>query len=228
MSSAILCYHSFDETGGLFATPPRTFRWQLAALLDAGLRVVPLSDVVHVPGSVAITFDDGHRNFLDHALPVLVERKIPATLFVVSGYCGRAAFLSWSELREVAAAGVEVGAHTVLHRSLPALSEPEVLREMRDCCAAIEDHIGQPVLSFAYPYGHSSPPVREIAAREFQRACGSALALIDAHSNPFNLPRIFEFYLRHRFALRNLTGPSGRAYIAARRWLAALRGTSPG
>ena len=231
MPSAILTWHSLDRTGRLYSTPPDVFRMQVEALLEGGLRFVSLDQVTTADGSVALTFDDGHCNFLDTALPILLEYKIPSTLFVVSGRCGGDKnwpscqpfstkddeLLSWDQLRQAASAGVAIGAHSVHHPNLVTLSESDAARELRDSRLEIEDRLGRPVPWFAYPYGHSNPRLRALAAREFKLACGVDLSLARKDSDPFDLPRIFEFYLRHPFWLRHLTAPLGRTYLAARR-----------
>ena len=205
-------------------------------MAESGLQAVPLDVVKGMPGSVSLTFDDGYCNFRDHALPLLVRHRLPATLFVVSGYCGRTRgwrsqaqpayeqpLLSWEELREIADAGVTIGAHTVHHYNLISLPEEQVVREMHDCRIEIEDRIGRPVNAVAYPYGFSNARIRQLAEQEFQIACGTRLALVNENSDSFDLPRIFDFYLRSPFWLGRLNRPDGRAYIAIRKWVSAGR-----
>jgi peptidoglycan/xylan/chitin deacetylase (PgdA/CDA1 family) len=71
-----------------------TFRWQMK-LLATCFNVIPLHDAVQLIGSgrmppraVCITFDDGYRSVHDLALPILQEFKLPATVFVTSGFVG--------------------------------------------------------------------------------------------------------------------------------------------
>jgi len=112
--SAILVYHSFDETARVFSTSPINFRQQVETIRCERIPVVPLRQIRQTNGAICLTFDDGFRNFTEHALPVLLEYQIPATLFVVSGYCGKSRgwasisppsalddeLLSWTEVRE--------------------------------------------------------------------------------------------------------------------------------
>src|SRR5580700_4908300 len=87
--SAILTYHSLDDSGSVISTPPVVFRRQMEFLAQSGIPVVPLDQAVARPGSVALSFDDGFGNLADHALPVLEQYHLPATIFVVSRYCGK-------------------------------------------------------------------------------------------------------------------------------------------
>jgi len=234
--SAILVYHSLDTSGLVFSTDPGVFRAQIEAIAGSGLRTVPLEMIRRVPGAVALTFDDGYANFLDHALPLLVDHRLPATLFVVSGYCGRRRgwlsqsppgtgqpLLSWNAIRQIAEAGITIGAHTVNHPDLLSLSDEQAIREMRDCRHEIEDRIGRPANALAYPYGRSNERIRRLAREEFQLACGTRLALVNDSSDPHDMPRIFDFYVKSPFWLRKLNRADGRAYIAARGWVAKGR-----
>jgi len=86
--SAILTYHSLDDSGSVLSMPPSVFRRQMEFLASSSIPVVPLDEAVRRPNCIALTFDDGFRNLLDHAIPVLDRLRLPATIFVVSGYCG--------------------------------------------------------------------------------------------------------------------------------------------
>ena len=235
--SSILTYHSLDHTGSVISIAPELFREQMAWLARSGVRVVPLEQVAITPGAVAITFDDGFRNFFEHALPVLQFHGFPATVFVISGYCGRTnewpsqppigvpamELMDWEQVREAARRGITVGAHTVSHPWMSRLSADESERELGESKSAIEDRLGVAVESFAYPYGDSTPAVRAAAARHFRLACGIGPGFVTAAADPLNLPRIDAYYLRQPHWFRNLQAPQGSAYIAARRWARALR-----
>ena len=229
--SAILTYHSLDTSGSVLSTDPEVFQRQMEWLAASGIPVVPLAAAERTPGSVALTFDDGFRSFATDALPVLEKYRLPATLFVVSGYCGRSSrwpgqsararefpLLDWAELKDVAARGISLGAHTVSHPRLPALSVSEVEAELRDSQAAIEDHMGVPVEAFAYPYGASRPWVRDLVKRRFRIGCGTTMRFLSG-SDPWDLPRIDVYYFQRRFWFEHLMRGSGHGYVWARRLL---------
>jgi peptidoglycan/xylan/chitin deacetylase (PgdA/CDA1 family) len=233
---AILTYHSLDDTGSVISTCPEVFRRQMEKLASSGIPVVPLTRILETPGAVALTFDDAYCNFLEHGVPVLEQHRFPATVFVVSGRCGglnewshpyartpRLELMSWSELEQLGSSGITLGAHTVSHPNLARLPEEEATREMRDCRRQLEDRTGQVVETLAYPYGISTPAVRQAARREFRVACSTALRYLRPGDDPWNLPRIDAYYLRSRVWFNQLMKPGGRAYILARRWLRELR-----
>ena len=176
--SAILTYHSLDDSGSVISTRPETFRAQMELLKREGAPVVAAGEIASRPGSVALTFDDGFQNFYTHAFPVLREFGFPATVFIVSGYCGgrnnwptQSAgvpvldLMGWSEIREVSRYGVSLGAHTVTHPHLGSLPTAEAERELRQSRAEIQDRTGVRVTEFAYPYGDWNPALRGLAAR---------------------------------------------------------------
>lgn len=234
--SAILTYHAIDTSGSVISVSPAEFRRHMEILADNEVPVVPLDRVRRVKGAVALTFDDGFRNFIDSALPVLRARRFHATVFVVSGHAGgkndwpsqpagipSLDLMNWAELRGIAGQGIALGAHTVTHPRLTELAADRVRGELRDCRARIEDRAGAEVAALAYPYGDCDPLVRLLAKEEFPIACGTALRLLETADDPLELPRIDSYYLRNEWTLRHLLGLRGRAYIRARGWMRAAR-----
>ncbi len=235
-TSAIIAYHSLDDSSSKISTSPVLFRAHLEALVSGNFKVVPLASILDNPGCIAITFDDGYRNFLKVAAPLLSEYRIPATVFVVSGYCGRynewpsrlkklprLETLSWAEVREISQAGFAIGAHTVNHLNLTTLPAKLAAQELRDCRSDLEDRIGLSVDTLAYPYGTTSAGVREIAKREFRLACGARPQFVGPASDPFDLPRIDAGYLRKLYWLSKLDTRLGAAYVATQRRVSGVR-----
>ncbi len=234
--SAILAYHSLDDSGSVISTPPSLFRRQMEFLASSGIPVVALDHVMERPGSVSITFDDGVRNLLEHAIPVLERHRLTATIFIVSGFCGRLnrypsqaqglvpelPLLSWEEIAALPRL-ISVGAHTITHPNLTRLPPEECGRELRECQGEIEQRLGRAVRWLAYPYGASSAQVRRLASRHFDLAVGTSLRFVSASSSRLDLPRIDTYYLRGRFPLERLFTGAGKAYIAFRNLLREFR-----
>jgi peptidoglycan/xylan/chitin deacetylase (PgdA/CDA1 family) len=142
------------------------FSEQIAELAASG-RVVSLSDGLErlddpsAPREslVAITFDDGTADFAELALPVLVEHRVPVTLFVATDFVerGRAfpydgAPLSWSALRDAMSTGlVDVGSHTHTHALLDRLPSAQIADELDRSAALIGERTGAAATHFAYP-----------------------------------------------------------------------------
>lgn len=164
--------------------------------------------------SVVLTFDDGCRCFLDHALPILAARGHTATLFALAGKLGgtddwdagdeagrrdgterRETLLSAGELRRVAATdlggrSVEIGCHGHGHRPLPDCPDDELLRETAGARTELERLLVRPVLTFCYPWGRSDPRARDaVRAAGFLAAAGIADHPGAALDDPWSLPR---------------------------------------
>ncbi len=236
--SAILTYHSLDDSGSVISVPPDQFRRQMEFLASSSISVVPLEEVLHRPGSVAITFDDGYCNFLAHAAPVLERLHLPATVFVVSGFCGGRnnwpsqpagvpdlPLMSWQELAALPPS-VSVGAHSVTHPHLTRVTEEQCELELSAGKNDMEQHLGKHVRCLAYPYGSRSATVMTAAGRHYDFAVSTSLQFLSPRSNPLDLPRIDAYYLRGRFSLEQLFHPMGRLYVGVRNVLRkARRGT---
>jgi peptidoglycan/xylan/chitin deacetylase (PgdA/CDA1 family) len=202
-----------------FAVSPREFERQLDVLLAAGYQFVTFGELVHVlKSSVAgngcdaasavlrdrrltvITFDDGYADFATHALAALRARSIESTLFVTTGWLeGRESrepgpsdpMLDWSQLPELRAAGVEIGAHSHSHPQLDTLSNSELSDELQRSKELLEGALNGPVTGLAYPHGYNGPRVRRMAARlGYESAAGVRNALHDPHGDLFNISRL--------------------------------------
>ena len=232
LRTVILTYHSIDDSGSVISVSPAQFRRHMQILAEKRIRVVPLSAIRDTPGAVALTFDDGYRNFLESAAPVLAEHGFPATVFVVSGHCGcdngwptqpafvpRLPLMSWRELEQVAAQGIAIGAHSATHPFLTRLSAEQIHLELSGCRQAIETRLGVAADTLVYPYGDSDARVRQVAAEVFQLACGTRLSFLSPADDPFDLPRIDTYYVRDPRWFARLFSTSGRMYIAVRRWV---------
>lgn len=236
--SCILTYHSLDTSGSVISIAPGVFQEQMACLAETGVPVVSLERVRETPGSVALTFDDGFRNFFHCAFPVLQRYGFPATVFAVSNFCGgrndwpsqprntgipMLELMGWNELRQVADAGITVGCHTATHPRLSLLSDAQLEDELLSSRTAIEDRIGTVADTFAYPYGDFDPRVRQAVSRHFRLACGTKLGFLTASSEPWDLQRLDIYYLRERFWFRGLGKAYGLAYLTARGLVRSLR-----
>lgn len=171
----ILMYHAIGtpalgDTLGIFSLSPTLFREQMdyLARYHAG-RVKDLHPEIQIgqAADLAITFDDGYLDNLEIAAPILVERKFPFTIFVTSDFVRseRKGFLSPAKLRELAdLPGVRIGAHGAKHVALSECDDKTLADELRSSRQTLEEIIGKPVNSMAYPYGAANRRVREAAA----------------------------------------------------------------
>jgi peptidoglycan/xylan/chitin deacetylase (PgdA/CDA1 family) len=165
LSSRILTYHSVGLRDHEMNVRPDEFRRQMEWLV-AHVPVISLREAADLHPGVAVTFDDGYRDNLTEAAPVLRELGIPATVFLVVGRLGglldhdagreHAALLTWDDVGELQAMGIEVGAHGLTHRRLSVLSETEQREEIGGSKRVLEHKLGKAVEAFAYPFGSTA------------------------------------------------------------------------
>lgn len=187
----ILLYHyiraSTAPRGSLgfeLSVTPQAFAEQMEVLRASGRTPVTLSQLVDAlsghgrlpPRPVVLTFDDGYGDFATAALPVLVRDRFVATAYVVSGFVGRAGYMSADQVRAAEAAGMVIGSHTGHHVNLAHLPTALAVTEMLAGRAALEQLLGHPVLDFAYPYGAFTTPLVAEAQRAGFRTAVTTLA----------------------------------------------------
>ena len=274
---AILMFHQvLERPSALFPGIPdvETFRWQMT-LVSRLFHVLPLAEAVGAlrrgslpPRALAISFDDGYRNNLTQALPVLQSLGLPATFFVATGFldgqvmwndrviaalsstrrvefdsglpgidrlildspgarrraierilaaikylppaqrlevvadieqragcrADRGLMLDPAGVRALAAAGMEIGAHTRTHPILTALDPAAAEREIRRGREELETLLGRPVRLFAYPNGrpgrdYGPEHVAMVRRAGFLAAVSTAPGTAEPATDPFQLPR---------------------------------------
>jgi peptidoglycan/xylan/chitin deacetylase (PgdA/CDA1 family) len=224
----VLMYHSVsdapaDSTQAL-SVRPAMFAAQLRYLRKQGFSGLTFGELCQRRRSgqplparpIVLTFDDGYADLIEEALPIMIEQGFPATVFVTTGWLRDAAryaagtpldrMLSWGQLAELSSAGVEIAAHSHSHPQLDQISEPSLRAELVGSRRLLEDRLGQPVCSLAYPFGYSSKRVRAVA-REigYLQAAVVANAVAESACDPFGVPRL---------TIRRSTSLAGFARIA--------------
>ena len=234
----ILTYHSLDASGSVLSVSPDSFAKQMNGLARAGVRGVSLREALSrrpAPAQwpndcIVLTFDDGFANFAEHAMPVLETCGFGATVFAVSGHVGKTndwavppagatewPLMDWDDLQTLAAAGIEIGAHTVTHPDLSTLAPHDVQRELGDCRQALHERLGTEISSLAYPFGKLTAGVADVAATIFRAAVTTELRR--ACDEPAHLlPRIDMFYFRDTEDLVPLVRGRHDGYLTLRRW----------
>jgi peptidoglycan/xylan/chitin deacetylase (PgdA/CDA1 family) len=170
----ILMYHSISDdieagVGPYYrvATHPRRFAEQMHWLAELGYQGVSLEEALKAsvhggPGQnrmAVITFDDGFRDFHTAAWPVLRHHNFSATMYLPTGFIAaeRKSFrdrecMTWNEIRELRAEGIEFGAHTVSHPELYKIPWQDIETEVSRSKEHIEAELDESISSFAYPY----------------------------------------------------------------------------
>lgn len=132
-----------------------------------------LTDDVH---HVVVTFDDGFQSILENALPELIERGIPATIFFPAGYLGRPpgwiereshkdrseVVMTEEQIRDLAPEHILVGSHNMTHLNLRSLGKESIRREVVESKEKLEKVTGQKVTMISLPYGEYDERVLEV------------------------------------------------------------------
>jgi len=224
-------YHSVSPATtpdpNLLRVHPDRLDAQLRSLARMGLRGVSLGELVAARDRgegarmVALTFDDGYRDFLEHAVPVLDRHGMTGTVYVVAGRLGgendwdegpRLPLMDADEVRAVAAAGHEVGSHSAGHAHLAGLDPAALREEVAGSRLALEEVLGRPVQGFCYPYGDFDRAAAQ-AARDagYDHACVTRDYSV---ADRFTIPR---FYVGERDNGPRLAAKLGRHLLARAR-----------
>jgi len=201
-SVRVLTYHRFGPSMRTpFSIEPAQFERQMRFLGERG-RAISLVDfraflagrASPADGSVLVTIDDGDPSVLDIAMPILVQYKVPAVAYVIAGDPAGFDRLEPAQLRELASGGIEIGSHSLTHRSMARIARHEIIHEARASRERLEDVLGRPVTSFAYPYGTRADFSEEVAAvlrdSGYDTAFTSQHGSVRPDSNTMMLPRI--------------------------------------
>ena len=174
----VLMYHKVNDLWPNPTTvPTAVFEEQMGLLRELGYTPVSLDAVLDhylrgaplTPRAVLLTFDDGYRDNLENALPILRRFGYPAVLFVPIGFLEgerplpheeslrllgiRNETVGWDELKELEAGGVRIESHGIGHRPLSELEPADATREIALSKLRLEERLGREVEAFAFVKG---------------------------------------------------------------------------
>jgi peptidoglycan/xylan/chitin deacetylase (PgdA/CDA1 family) len=199
--AVVLYYHGISEN-------ERSGFARQMALLKKSARPIDCAPDELAPGELhaAVTFDDGFVSVIQNALPVLRDHRIPATIFVPTGYLGTAPgwvkepaimdrneiILTASELKALASDPLfSIGSHTVTHPRLALLDRKKIAHELETSKKSLEAIIEAPVELFSLPHGSYTPDVLQVAqCAGYKRVFGIKPAMAFVRQNEFLTGRI--------------------------------------
>lgn len=212
----ILMYHSISRYGTPkfkpFTLSPKLFAEHMAYLHQHRYAPITVTQFIAAQTQtgpklpkrpVILTFDDGFADFYEEALPILRQYGFPATLYVATGFVDGTSrwlqhegeanrpMLTWDQLREISASGIECGGHSHTHPHLDMLSPSAAAREIVQSKRLLEEQLGQQVSSFAYPFGHHTANVRrQVQESGCTSACAVKYTMSLETTDPFALARL--------------------------------------
>jgi peptidoglycan/xylan/chitin deacetylase (PgdA/CDA1 family) len=237
----VLSYHAVsDSWPASMSLAAERLEEQVASLLARGYSPATFSDAIRARTSgrtLAVTFDDGYRSVIDLGLPVLSSLGVPATLFVPTSFVGTARPMAWpgvdrwlaspheselvpmgwDELGRLQEAGWEIGSHTRSHPRLTQVDDAQLADELESSRTMLDEKLGQPCTSIAYPYGDVDRRVAEAAVKAGYEA-GAGLAGYEIRASRMQWPRVGAYRedSRRRFAVKT-------SWLARRISLARIR-----
>ncbi len=204
----VLMYHSFKKAGVFFNVKPEDFVLQIDYLQKNDFIFVTVSELFEkiknkksVYKNIALTFDDGHKDFLDFAYPMLKERNIKSTLFwptnmpsnILKTTTGMdCEILSFEDARKIFSDElVELGSHGATHREFTKISEIDLENEIGQSKEDIKNITGFYPESIAYPRGKFNQGVIEkVCLSGFKYGLTVKEGAVGKNTDLFRIPRI--------------------------------------
>jgi peptidoglycan/xylan/chitin deacetylase (PgdA/CDA1 family) len=211
----VLCYHAVSERWPApLSVTPEALEEQLEVLVRRGYAGATFESVVSEPPegrTLVVTFDDAFASVGGLAAPILRGLGLPGSVYVVTdpveeperpmSWDGIDQWLgteheqelrplSWDGIRELVEAGWEVGSHTRSHPRLSQIhDDADLAQELEGSRTTLEDKLGRPCRTLAYPYGDHDERVVD-ATRAAGYAGAGTLPGRFPKATPFSWPRV--------------------------------------
>jgi len=175
-SIPVLVYHRVGDTADALTVKPEKLRGDLINLKNNGYQTISLKvfeeymsgkDVELPDKPILVTFDDSYQDNYENAFPILKENQCVATFFVITWLVDRNQDrLTSAEIKAMAAAGMSFGSHTVSHTVLVDKPDFWVQNELAYSKQFLEELLGTPICSVAYPEGKFNANTIKIAIEQ--------------------------------------------------------------
>jgi len=198
----VLMYHMVDPVtprgpvGRSLTIEPAAFEAQLKWLRAHAIRTLTMNDLAdalrrgRLPlHAVVLTFDDGYTDSATVVTPLLRKYGDRGSFYVSAGFIGDGKHASWSQLRAMRAAGMEVGCHGTRHLDLSRIGNKGAAYEVNHCVAALTHYLGRPT-TYAYPAGRWNAYTLTLLSRDgIKAALTERPGVVTSLATPYALPR---------------------------------------
>ena len=205
----IFMYHHVADSPieSEYYVPPDKFDDEMKLLNNWGYTTITTSMLVQAitkgaslpPHPIIITFDDSDGSQYTNAFPIMKKYGFTGVLYTVVSYIGRPTglatdpnFLTIDQLKEMAAAGWEIGSHTETHQNVTVMTDDQLHFEIVQSRKDLEQELGVPILTFSYPFGGANSAVTDfVHFAGYIAAVGATGYTADqGKSNLFELQRV--------------------------------------
>lgn len=210
----ILLYHSVDTPDSndrlRIRVSPEDFYEQMKFLHHNGYKIFTLDEIIEIiqnkrdipEKAIAITFDDGYKDVLENAVPVLCKFNFKAAVFIATDYIEKKdrfgldywekwKFLSWEEIEKMKDLDIEIGSHSVSHMCMSELPGEDVKKEVIGSKKILENKITGNVRFFSYPHGSFDGNLKNILKTSGYAAAFTSIEGVNSHETDlFKFKRI--------------------------------------
>ncbi len=203
----ILMYHyvsvppaGSDDLRENLSVSPSLLGEQLKYLAEKGYTTVTFKDLQSAKDGrfplpekpVILTFDDGYIDHYTNVFPLLKNRNQKAVFFIMTDRVGQEGYMNWDQINEMSNAGMEIGSHAKSDVDLRYVSEKDGISQITDSKKVLEEKLGKPVYSFAYPSGRYTAWLFKVLSGEryaFARTTQFG-KYVDVKAHPYTLPSL--------------------------------------
>lgn len=175
----ILMYHSINDNKFFFTVTKKNFEIQIKKLIEAGHNFKSMEDIYQNNFdnmSIVITFDDGYKDNLTNALPILEKYNIPATIYIATSFIEKIEhgleMLTKEDIKYIDSHNlIEIGSHTHGHTDLSSMSKNEIYQDITQGNNILKDILKKDIKHFAYPRGkYNDSSIEVLKALDMQTA----------------------------------------------------------
>lgn len=202
-SIPILLYHRVGPEIDDYTVSPIRFQNDMKTLSSKGYTCLSLQQVkqhledpsIPLPDKpLMLTLDDGYLDNYTNVFPILQQYAMKASFYIITGMVGAEDRLTASQIREMAAAGMDFGSHTVTHRFLASLTPTEMKTELTQSKFDLEQLLGKSVDFIAYPGGSYNSDTLKLAKEAGYCGGLSTHYGLEMFNNSFEIKRIPVFH----------------------------------
>lgn len=217
----VLLYHSIDESGNPYSVSLKDFKKQIALLYKKGYGTINLSELKSYlknkkfpKKKILITFDDGYKNNLELAKPVLDKYGFSGVIFIATSLMGGEIqkndksykMLSKEDLIRLEKSSWDIANHFHSHKILTDLSEQEIVQEIKESKKILKDLLNKKenLLSFVCPKDKINRNIVSILIKKGANMIFTGEGLISKKTDYYNIPRVevFNNTDKYKFLLR--------------------------